>query len=87
MKSRPRRRRDPFAGVYYDKRQRKFQAKYREAGGKQVTLGYFYTQEDAAHAYNAAIDEHGLRSIRKINKVDSTGKLVPKPKKRSRPRR
>jgi len=41
-------------------------------------LRYFDNQEDAARAYNSALKEHGLVSIRKVNKTDAAGRLVEK---------
>jgi len=77
-KSRPRRRRDPLAGVSYYSQTRKFRAQYSNADGKQKLVGYFDNQEDAARAYNSALKEHGLVSIRKVNKTDAAGRLVEK---------
>ena len=45
---------------------------------KHRGLGYFDTQEDAAHAVNAAIRRAGLEGRRKTNPVVD-GRLVPKP--------
>ena len=74
---------DPPAGVSYSQSQRgakKFKARYRGRDGKPKAIGYFATEEEAAHAYNAALAKHGLESIRKVNTVDEKGRLVAKPK-------
>ena len=54
-------------------------ARYTNASGKQKTIGYYVTQEEAGFAYNNAITSNGLESLRKLNKVDSAGRLIPKP--------
>ena len=51
-------------------------------GGRTITIDYFKTEEEAAHAYNAAIRRHGLESIHKTNPVVN-GVLVPRPTPRS----
>ena len=56
-----------------------FMGYYKDRIGKQKSIGYFATQEAAAHAYNAAVTKHGLQSIRKLNKADAAGRLMPKP--------
>ena len=43
-------------------------------------IGYFDTQEEAAHAFNAAIRRAGLDGRRKTNPVVD-GQLVPKKRK------
>ena len=52
-------------------------AQYRDANGKMRAIGYFDTQEDAAHAVNAAIRRAGLQGKRRTNAVVD-GQLVPK---------
>ena len=47
------------------------------AYGKQRGIGYFDTQEAAAHAVNAAIRRAGLEGRRKTNPVVD-GQLVPR---------
>ena len=71
------------AGVYYDRIKRKFRAYYYNSRRKKTTIGYFANQEDAAHAFNAAIKRDGLESRRKINPVKN-GQLVAKPANKSR---
>ena len=74
-----------FWGVGWDKRDRRWKARYRDADGKACHIGLFDTQEAAAHAYNAAIRRAGLEGRRNINLVVD-GQLVPKnaPRKRRR---
>ena len=67
-----------FWGVSWDKRARRWQARYTNANGKLQGLGSFDTQEAAAHAVNAAIRRAGLEGLRNINPVVD-GQLVPKP--------
>ena len=63
------------------KRHRRWKACYSNADGKQRTIGYFDTQEQAAHAINAAIRRAGLEGRRKTNPVVD-GQLVPPARKR-----
>ena len=67
-----------YWGVTWSKQQRRWMAQYRDADDKQRTIGYFDTQEAAAHAVNAAIRRAGLGSRRHTNPVVD-GQLVPKP--------
>ncbi len=69
-----------FWGVTWNKRERRWQARYRDANGKRRFIGLFDTQEQAAHAVNAAIRRAGLGGKRRTNPVVD-GQLVP-PKKR-----
>jgi len=52
-------------------------AQYIDANGKNQTIGYFDTQEQGAHAVNAAIRRAGLEGRRKTNPVVD-GQLVPR---------
>ena len=52
-------------------------AYYKDANGKQRSLGRFDTEEEAAHAVNAAIRRAGLEGRRKTNPVVD-GQLVPR---------
>ena len=73
--------------VTWCKRERRWKADYTDANGKRRHIGYFGTQEAAAHAVNAAIRRAGLEGRRKTNPVVD-GQLVPKPpRKPSRKRR
>ena len=66
-----------FWGVTWDKRARRWKAQYRDANGKNRVIGRFDTQEQAAHAVNAAIRRAGLEGRRKTNPVVD-GPLVPR---------
>jgi hypothetical protein len=54
-----------------------------DADGKSRHIGQFDTQEEAAHAVNAAIRRAGLEDRRKTNPVVD-GQLVPRAYKRRR---
>jgi len=69
-----------FWGVNWDKRGRRWKAQYRDADGKKCYIGLFDTQEQAAHAVNAAIRRAGLEGRRKTNPVVD-GQLVPRARK------
>ena len=56
-------------------------ARYKDADGKLRHIGLFDTQEQAAHAVNAAIRRAGLEGRRKMNPVVD-GQLVPPARKR-----
>ena len=64
----------------WHKGQRRWQAGYKDANGKQRSIGRFDTQEQAAHAVNAAIRRAGLEGRRKTNPVVD-GQLVPRERK------
>ena len=64
----------------WHKGQRRWQAGYKDANGKQRSIGRFDTQEQAAHAYNAVIRRAGLAGKRRTNPVVD-GQLVPKKRK------
>ena len=66
----------------WDKRARRWKAQYRDANGKNRVIGRFDTQEQAAHAVNAAIRRAGLEGRRKTNPVVD-GQLVPRARKAS----
>jgi len=67
-----------FWGVTWHKQNKKWQAKYTDAEGKQRTISYFDDDEEAARAVNKAIRDAGLEGKRRMNAVDATGALVPK---------
>jgi len=67
-----------FWGVTWHKKNRKWQAKYKDADGKTRWIGCFEDEEDAARARNKAIRDAGLEGRRRVNAVDATGALVPK---------
>ena len=75
-----------FWGVTWSKGARRWLARYKDANGKTRNLGYFDTQEAAAHAVNAAIRRAGLEGKRRMNAVVD-GRLVPKSGPRSGPMR
>ena len=56
---------------------RRWQAGYTDSDGKHRSLGYFDTQEAAAHAVNAGIRRAGLEGRCKTNPVVD-GRLVPR---------
>jgi len=66
-----------FWGVTWDMWARRWKAYYKDADGKQRSIGDFDTQEAAAHAVNAAIRRAGLEGRRKTNPVVD-GQLVPR---------
>ena len=68
-----------FWGVTWDRRRKKWMAYYKDADGKQRSIGYFDDEEEAARAVNKAIRDAGLEGKRRTNAVDATGALVPKP--------
>ena len=70
--------RSKFWGVSWDKRERRWKAQYTDASGKVRHIGYYDTQESAAHAVNAAIRRAGLEGKRRMNAVDASGALVPR---------
>jgi len=69
-----------FWGVTWNKKERRWKAKYKDANGKSRHIGYFDTQEAAAHAVNAAIRRAGLEGKRRTNPVVD-GQLVPRARK------
>ena len=75
-----------FWGVLWDKSSRRWKAEYRDAEGKKRYIGRYDTQEDAAHAVNAAIRRAGLEGRRKTNPVVD-GRLVPRERKMTKKRR
>ena len=75
-----------FWGVSWDKRDRRWKAQYKDANGKTRHIGLFDTQEQAAHAFNAAIRRAGLGGKRRTNPVVD-GQLVPRERKAPKKRR
>ena len=59
---------------------------YKDANGKKRNIGFFDTQEQAAHAVNAAIRRAGLEGKRRTNPVVD-GQLVPRERKAPKKRR
>ena len=66
----------------WHKKQRRWKAGYSDATGKSRHIGFYDTQEAAAHAVNAAIRRAGLEGRRKTNPVVD-GQLVPRARKAS----
>ena len=75
-----------FWGVSWDKSNRRWKAVYKDANFKTHTIGRFDTQEEAAHAVNAAIRRAGLEGKRRTNPVVD-GQLVPRARKTPKKRR
>ena len=75
-----------FWGVTWNRRDKKWQAQYKDADGKNRYLGYFDDEEEAARARDQAIRDAGLEGKRKTNAVDATGALVPRVRQMSKPR-
>jgi len=77
-----------FWGVTWNKRKRRWEAQYADANGKVRSLGYFDTQEDAAHAVNAAIRAlpPDVQRRRHTNPVVD-GQLVPRVRRRKTKKR
>jgi len=70
-----------YYGVSYHRPSKTWQARYRDTGCKSSkSAGYYATEEEAAHAYNAKLRALGLESKRRVNAVDEAGRLVAKPK-------
>ena len=67
-----------FWGVSWDRKKKKWQARYLDADGKQHQIGRYDDEEEAARAVNKAIRDAGLEGRRKTNAVDATGALVPR---------
>ena len=72
--------RPKFWGVSWNKGAERWLARYKDASGETRNIGYFNTQEQAAHAVNAAIRRAGLEGRRRTNPVVD-GRLVPKKRK------
>ena len=66
-----------FWGVTWNKSRRRWEAGYKDADDKRRHIGLFDTQEQAAHAVNAAIRRAGLEGRRRTNPVDADGRVVP----------
>ena len=72
-----------FWGVCWDKSTGRWKASYCDANSKLRHIDYYNTQEQAAHAVNAAIRRAGLEGKRRTNPVVD-GRLVPREWKRRR---
>ena len=45
---------------------------------KKKHVGYYADDEKAALAYNKAVSDAGLAGVRELNRVDASGRPVPK---------
>lgn len=75
-----------FWGVNWNKKERRWAARYRNADSKNRTIGYFDTEELAAHAVNAAVRRAGLEGRRHTNPIVD-GQLMPRERKTKKKRR
>ena len=69
-----------FWGVSWAADRSKWRARYRDGSTppKNVGVGYFSDDEVAALEYNKAVRDNGLESIRNVNRVDASGRPLPK---------
>ena len=69
-----------FWGVSWKASHSKWRAKYRDAStpSRSVDVGYFVDEERAALTYNKAVTDAGLAEIRNLNRVDASGRPLPK---------
>ena len=67
-----------FWGVSRHRRDKKWTVHYTDKDGDQCHVGSFDDEEVAALAYNKAVRDNGLESIRNMNRVDATGRPIPK---------
>ena len=75
------RRTSRFWGVYWQADRSKWNAFYRDGSkprAKYCYVGLFEEEEAAALAYNEAVIAAGLDHIRVMNRVDATGRPLPK---------
>ena len=75
------RRREPVrAFLHYVEKLSK--AKRRGANPRKIAkkkhVGYYADDEKAALAYNKAVSDAGLAGVRELNRVDASGRPVPK---------
>ena len=67
-----------FWGVYRHRRDKKWTVHYTDKAGDQCHVGSFDDEEVAALAYNKAVRDAGLESIRNMNRVDASGRPLPR---------
>ena len=70
-----------FWGVYWNKRSSKWRAEYLDDSkprAKSCHVGYFADEEVAALAYNEAVIAADLQHLRPVNRVDASGRPIPK---------
>ena len=64
-----------FKGVSYNKREKKYESRIRTAG-KRIFLGYYYTPEEAARAYDEAAREYyGKFAVLNFPNIDTHSKV------------
>ena len=70
-----------FWGVYWQADRKKWRVQYIDDSEPRTVhchVGYFVDEERAALAYNKAVRDAGLESIRNMNRVDASGRPLPK---------
>ena len=69
-----------FWGVYWYKSSSKWRAEYFDDSEprRKCHVGYFVDEEVAALAYNEAVIAADLADVRVMNRVDPTGRPIPK---------
>ena len=69
-----------FWGVYWKADRSKWRSQYRDDSmpSKKVEVGYYSDDEVAAFFYNEAVTAAGLDHIRPMNRVDATGRPLPR---------
>ena len=73
-------RRSRFRGVAWVARRGKWRARYTDVStpAKRVDVGDFSDDEVAAFFYNEAVTAAGLEHLRPMNRVDATGRPLPR---------
>ena len=74
-------------GVTWSKDDGRWKAEYSNADGKKRTIGYYDTEEAAAHAVNAAIGALPPDDVKRHTNPVVEGQLVPKPSRNYQPSR
>ena len=69
-----------FWGVSWYAARSKWRAGYRDGStpSKKVEVGYYSDEEVAAFFYNEAVIAAGLEHLRVVNRVDASGRPLPK---------
>ena len=70
-----------FWGVYWQADRKKWRVQYIDDSEPRTVhchVGYFVDEEVAALAYNEAVTAAGLDHIRVMNRVDASGRPIPK---------
>ena len=76
-----------YWGVTWNKRARRWKAEYTDANHKRRAIGYYDTEEAAAHAVNAAIGALPPDDVKRHTNPVVEGQLVPKPSRNYQPSR